>query len=76
MGLKKQLCNTENNTIVIIKYDNAGYTIYKDNTLKIVLAKIYTQKNQYGIIIYAENMTIKQIKKLFKQYKKMNRIIK
>ena len=76
MGLKKQLCNTENNTIVIIKYDNAGYTIYKDNTLKIVLAKIYTQKNHHCIIIYAENITIKQIKKLFKQYKKMNRIIK
>ena len=74
--LHKQLNNMENNTIVIIKYDNAGYTVYKDNTLKIVLAKIYTQKNRHGIIIYAENMTIKQIKKLFKQYKKMDRIIK
>ena len=38
MTLHKQLKNTESNTIVIIKYDNAGYTVYADNTLKIVLA--------------------------------------
>ena len=72
--LRKQL-QTQNN-IVIVKYDNAGYTLYSDNTLKNVIACVYTQKNQHGVIIYDENMTIKQVKTLVKQYKKMNCIIK
>lgn len=72
--LRKQL-QTQNN-IVIVKYDNAGYTLYSDNTLKNVIACVYTQKNQHGVIIYDENMTIKQVRTLVKQYKKMNCIIK
>ena len=72
--LRKQL-HTQNN-IVIVKYDNAGYTLYSDNTLKNVIACVYTQKSQHGVIIYDENMTIKQVKTLVKQYKKMNCIIK
>ena len=72
--LRKQL-QTQNN-IVIVKYDNAGYTLYSDNTLQRVIACVYTQKKQHGVIIYDENMTIKQVKTLVKQYKKMNCIIK
>ena len=76
MLLNRQLQNINNDTMVIVKYDNAGYTVYKDKTLKIVIACIYTQKEKHGILIYDENTTIKQVKKLFKQYKKMNMIIK
>ena len=72
MLLNGQLQNISNNTMVIVQYDNAGYTVYKNKTLKTVIACIYTQKAKHGILIYDENTTIKQVKKLFKQYKSVN----
>ena len=60
----------------IVQYDKAGYTIYENNTMHVIIARVFTQKNRHGIIIYNENVTIKQVKRIIKEYKKMNKIIK
>lgn len=69
--LKEKLSQFNDDEIVIIKCDNAGYTVYKDKTLKHTVACIYTQKYKRGVLIFDDNYTMQEITLLFKKYKNM-----